>query len=213
MGQPSTYIRWIVIGLLTLGTSTVIFPVVSMQLSEIGTMEWNGYQVIDTTERIDGDFRMVSRIGIQDAEEAKGRNRSDSADPNPMPASALALPLFPFELGIAIAAALAGAVLSIGTSRRSIVSAISLTGAAASLAAIMHLTIANASYHTWLQKEAARAAISPEDMFGLVARDMPNLIMNSIQFRPAIGLYGLSAALLGAAILSQISTHRYPKHE
>lgn len=211
MGQPSTYIRWIVIVLLTLGTSTVIFPVVSIQLSEIGTMEWNGYQVIDPTERIDGDFRMVSRIGIQDAEEAKGRNRSDSADPNPMPASALTLPLLSLELGIAIAAALAGAVLSFPTSRSSMVSAISLTGAAASLAAIMHLTIANSSYHTWLQREAARAAISPEDKFGMVARDMPDLIMNSIQFRPAIGLYGLSAALLGAAILSQISAHRSPK--
>jgi hypothetical protein len=212
MGQPYQYIRWIVLFLLILGTSSVIFPVVSMQMSEIGTIEWNGYQVIDPSERIEGDFRMVSRIGIQNAEEAKARNHSDSADPNPMPRSALTLPLFPFEFGIAFAATLAGAILRIRTSQHSMVSAISLTGAAASLAAIVHLTVANASYHSWLQREAARAAISPEDMFGMVARDMPDLVVNLIQFRPAIGLYALSAALLAAAILSQISAHRSPKH-
>jgi hypothetical protein len=211
MGQQSTYIRWIVIVLLTLGTSSAIFPVVSMQLSEIGTLQWNGYQVIEPSKRIDGDFRMVSRLGIQEAEEAKARKLDDSADPNPMPASALTLPLFPLEFGITLAATLAGAVLSIRTSRPSIVSAISLSGAAASLAAIMHLTIANASYHTWLQREAARAAISREDMFGMVARDTPDIIMNAIRFRPGIGLYALSAALFGAAILSQISAHRSPK--
>lgn len=211
MGQQSTYIRWIVIFLLTLGTSSVILPVVSMQLSETGTWQWNGYRVIEPSKGIDGNFTIVSRIGIRDAEEAKARNHDDSADPKPMPASALTLPLFPFEFGIAIAATLAGGVLTILTYRPSMVSAICLTGAAASLAAIMHLTIANASYHAWVQKEVASAAISPEDMFGMAARDMPNLIMNPIQFRPAIGLYLLSAVLFGAAILAQISTHRSSK--
>lgn len=211
MGQQSTCIRWIVLVLLTLGGSSVIFPVVSMRISDTGAVQWNGYQVIGPSKGIDGDFRTLARIGLQDAEEAKARKRDDSADPNPMPASTLTLPLFPFELGIAIAATLIGAFLSIRTSRPLMVSAISLTGAAASLAAIVHLTIANASYHTWLQREAARAAISPEDMFGMAARDMPNLIMNSIQFRPAIGLYALSAALFSAAILSRISAHRSPK--
>jgi hypothetical protein len=97
----------------------------------------------------------------------------------------------------------AGTVLTILTDRPSMVRAICFTGAATLLAAIMHLTIANASYHARLQREVASDAISPEDMFGMAARDMPNLIMNSIQFRPAIGLYTLAAALLGAAILSQ----------
>ncbi len=173
-----------------------------MQLSETGTWQWNGCRVIEPSEDIDGNFTIVSRIGIWDPEEAKARNHDDSADSNPMPTSALTLPLFPFEFGTAIAATLAGAVLTIFTYRPSVVSAICLTGAAASLVAIMHLTIANASYHAWLQREGASAAISPEDMFGMAARDMPNLIVNSIQFRPAIGLYLLSGVLFGAAIVA-----------
>jgi len=198
--------QWIIGILLCVALLNFFFPLATLQLPVLGSQNVSGYDIFSKTDEFD---KYLSKI-------PKGASGTDSTTPQqsspdtgtsdslpPMPFSVQSLDILPFEIAIALGCALISLFGCFGTFRAAYVRVTSTIGGLSAIIAILHLTIANSDLHSWFRESIkAIPAESSDNPFAGVAQQLGNLIVNSVQIKPGIGLFVLAAALTIAAFLS-----------
>jgi hypothetical protein len=198
--------QWIIGILLCVALLNFFFPLATLQLPVLGSQNVSGYDIFSKTDEFD---KYLSKI-------PKGASGTDSTTPQqsspdtgtsdslpPMPFSVQSLDILPFEIAIALGCALISLFGCFGTFRSAYVKVTSTIGGLSAIIAILHLTIANSDLHSYFQ-ESIKSTFSQsgDNPFAALAQQLGNLVVNSVQIKPGIGLFVLAAALALVAFLS-----------
>lgn len=198
--------QWIIGILLCTALLTFFFPLATLQLPVIGSQNVSGYDIFSKTGEFDKRLSTIPK-GASGANSTTPQESSPDTGASdsllPMPFSVQSLGFLPFEIAIALGCALISLFGCFGTLRATYVRVTSTIGGLSAIIAILHLTIANSDLHSWFHELIKTISTeSSDNPFAGVAQQLGNLIVNSVQIKPAIGLFVLAAALAIAAFLS-----------
>ena len=198
--------RWIVGLLLTVALLTFFFPLATLQIPVLGNQEMSGYDLLAKGREFNRALTAVKPQTIDEGSSAPSqspRNNSDTAVlHSSMPFSFQVISLIPIEIILSFGCALVALLCCLGSLGLTPTKIFSSIGAITSIAALLHVVIANSDLHAWFRDQmmADSSALANNPFAGL-AQQIETLAVNSVQLKPGSGLYVQVAALSMAATI------------
>lgn len=195
--------RWIVGALFFVALLAFFFPIASLQLPIVGTIEASGYDFTSKTKLFEDRLGNLNNQAPARSTEAPFSSATPSTATAPLPFSVRTIAVFPFEvLGSFALSAISLLLCIIGASRMLAKVSSSIAGVLG-IGSILHIVIADSDLHSWFQTEMqATVNTAGDNPFAAFAQSISTLIANSVHFRPGLGLYMLAISVsIGALIL------------
>ncbi|HZL29341.1 MAG TPA: hypothetical protein VFC39_22650 [Acidobacteriaceae bacterium] len=209
LGRPSAMHvseRWIVGLLLLVALLTFFFPLAAVQLPILGNQEMSGYDLIAKGREFNRELTALKPQSIDQGISAPTQsepNESDAAvSHSSMPLSFQLISLIPIEIILSFGCAAVALLCCLGSFGLAPTKTFCSFGAIASIAALLHLVIANSDMHTWFREQMmARQPALVNNPFAGIAQQIETLAVNSVQLKPGSGLFVEVAALSLAAVM------------
>lgn len=195
--------RWTVSILLLIALLTFFFPLLTIQMPL--RQDVTGYDIYSETRQLEKQVSSISKqnekpsTGPQEPQEPSVPSSPSERSEPPIPLSLRLAPMIPLEVTLAFVCAL---VALLGTGRGIAVSkVVSTLGAASAVVATIHLLILNSDMHSWIQQSMQASTEELRDNpFAGFAQQLGNLMVNSFQVKPGVGMYVLTLALVVVAV-------------
>jgi hypothetical protein len=197
--------RWIVGLLLLVALLTFFFPLATVQLPILGNQEMSGYDLVTKGREFNRELTAVKPQNLGEGISAPAqseRNEFAAVSHSSMPLSFQLISLIPIEIILGFGCAFIALLCCLGSFGLTPTKAFCSVGAIASIAALLHLVIANSDLHTWFREQMmARSSALANNPFAGLAQQIETLAVNSVQLKPGSGLFVEVAALSLAAVI------------
>ena len=198
--------RWIVGTLMVVALLTFFFPLVTIHLPIVGNQDLSGYDVLTEPKNFSHSLNKLtsSTPGAPDSQPTRSApTSSNAASTNlPMPFSVRTLTMIPVEIIVSFICVLVALLCCFPPFRSVSAKPVATAGAAASVVAVLHLTIANSDLHTWFRQYiVAGPSDHAADPLAGLAQQIGNLATNAVQLTPGAGLYVCAVALTLTTVL------------